>query len=104
MPKIKPQDCHYYESSSEDFIDCPVVLSKETPQGGSVCMVCYYYRHLEIFETQTKINDTPKLILILCDNTRCLWNEKNECKRGGLIRIGENGCCKNFEGVLKHKE
>ena len=45
-------------------------------------------------------------ILILCDNTKCIWNEticykegisRNECKRSGLIRISKEGYCENRE-------
>jgi len=49
-----------------------------------------------------------KPILIICQNKKCLWNEtktfytskriiRNECIRGGLIRISKEGYCENFE-------
>ena len=49
-----------------------------------------------------------KIIIIFCQNKKCLWNKtkvfytskrivRNECNRGGLIRIGKEGYCESFE-------
>ena len=51
-----------------------------------------------------------KSVLIICDNTKCLWNiticspegiSRNECNRGGFIHLGKHGECLDIEPRLR---